>query len=277
MLVAGFFRLGALLRFGSNAVLVGFMNAVGVNIVLGQLANLTGFAAPGGNRVMRSLNTLTSPAMLHWQSVAIGLLTIALIVVLERTAVGSLGLVIAVVVTSALVPKLGLSLVATLDDLGVELGGLPPLTAPSLSLPPELLVPAAAVAFVGMVQGAGISATYPAPDGHRADASRDFVGQGAANVACAVTGRMPVGGSASASALNHAAGARSRLAPAVAAVVMLIVVVLFGPAVAHVAMPALAGLLIVVGIRTTKPGLARATDDAHTWVASRQVGGSDPP
>lgn len=253
MLAAGFFRLGALLRFVSNAVLVGFMNAVGVNIVLGQLPNLTGFAAPGGNRVIRSLNTLTSPAMLHWQSVTTGLLTIVLIVLIERTRLGSLGLVIAVVATSALVPVLGWTAVATLDDLDVELGGLPALTMPSLSLLPELLVPAAAIAFVGLVQGAGISATYPAPDGHRADPSRDFIGQGAANVACAVTGGMPVGGSASASALNHAAGARSRLAPAIASVVMLLVVVLLGPAVAHVAMPALAGLLILVGIRTIKP------------------------
>ena len=43
----GLLKLGSLLRFVSNAVLVGFMNAVGVNIVLGQLANLTGYTAAG--------------------------------------------------------------------------------------------------------------------------------------------------------------------------------------------------------------------------------------
>jgi SulP family sulfate permease len=42
MLVAGLLKLGSMLRFVSNAVMVGFINAVGVNIVLGQLANLTG-------------------------------------------------------------------------------------------------------------------------------------------------------------------------------------------------------------------------------------------
>ena len=72
MLVAGVLKLGSLLRFVSNAVLVGFMNAVGVNIVLGQLSNLTGYAAPGGNRVVRAINTVLSPAALDWRSVTIG-------------------------------------------------------------------------------------------------------------------------------------------------------------------------------------------------------------
>ena len=48
MLAAGLFRLGSVLRFVSNAVMVGFINAVGVNIVLGQLANFTGYQAPKG-------------------------------------------------------------------------------------------------------------------------------------------------------------------------------------------------------------------------------------
>jgi len=45
MLAAGFLRAGSLLRFVSNAVMVGFISAVGVNIILGQLANLTGYKA----------------------------------------------------------------------------------------------------------------------------------------------------------------------------------------------------------------------------------------
>ena len=253
MLAAGFLKLGSLLRFVSNAVLVGFMNAVGVNIILGQLSNLTGYAAAGGNRVVRAINTVLSPAALDWRSVAVGVATIALIVALERTRVGSIGLVVAVIATSALAALLGWTTVATLNDLGVSLQGLPPLTLPSVDLAPELLVPAASLAFVGLVQGAGISAMYGRADGQRVDASRDFIGQGAANAACSVTGGMPVGGSASASAINAAAGARTRRAPMIAAVVMAAVVMLFGSAVGYLAMPALAGLLILVGFRTIKP------------------------
>ena len=64
---------------------------------------------------------------------------------------------------------------------------------------------------------------------------------------------MPVGGSLSASALNKAAGARSRQAPLIAGLVMVVVIVVFGDAIGHVAMPALAGLLILIGVRTIKP------------------------
>ena len=105
MLAAGFLRLGSVLRFVSNAVMVGFISAVGVNIILGQLANLTGYKAEGANRVIRAVNTLVHPGELHLQSLAIGVLTIALILVLERTKAGPLGLVLAVIVTSASWPS----------------------------------------------------------------------------------------------------------------------------------------------------------------------------
>ena len=48
MIVAGALRLGSVLRFVSNAVMVGFVNAVGVNIMLGQLGNFTGYEGQGG-------------------------------------------------------------------------------------------------------------------------------------------------------------------------------------------------------------------------------------
>jgi SulP family sulfate permease len=71
MLVAGFLRLGSVLRFVSNAVMVGFLSAVGVNIVLGQLANFTGYDAEGSNRVARAFDTLVHPGQLHVQTVAV--------------------------------------------------------------------------------------------------------------------------------------------------------------------------------------------------------------
>ena len=130
-----------------------------------------------------------------------------LILVLERTPLGSLGLVVAVVATSALVSALGWH-VATVQDLGVPLGSLPGPMLPDVGLVPELLVPALSLALVGLVQGAGISANFPNEDGSYPDASRDFVGQGVANVASGVFQGMPVGGSVSGTSLNKAAGAR---------------------------------------------------------------------
>jgi SulP family sulfate permease len=253
MLIAGLLRLGSMLRFVSNAVMVGFMNAVGVNIVLGQLANLTGYAAEGSNRVVRAVDTLLHPGSLDGRTLVVGLATIALILLLERTPMRSLGLVVAVVVTSAAAQLLDWTQVATLDDLGVAVDGLPTPELPLLSAIPSLIIPALSLALVGLVQGAGISANFPNPDGNYPDASRDFMGQGVANVASGVLRGMPVGGSVSASALNKEAGARSRWSLVIASVVMAVVIVAFGGIVGSVAMPALAGLLILIGVRTIKP------------------------
>jgi sulfate permease, SulP family len=268
MMAAGLLKLGGLLRFVSNAVMVGFINAVGVNIVLGQLANLTGYSSPLGSRITRALDTLLHPGRLHWQSVTIGVATMVLIVALERTPLGSLGLVVAVIGTSAIAMGLGWD-VAKVHDLGAELGTLPRPQFPQLNLVPSLLVPALSLAVVGVVQGAGISANFPNPDGSFPDASRDFTGQGVANVASGVFQGMPVGGSVSASSLNKAAGARTRLSLVIAGAVIAVSILLLGRPIGNIAMPALAGLLVVVGVRTIKPA-----DLASVWrtgVAQRVV------
>ena len=253
MLAAGFLRLGSVLRFVSNAVMVGFISAVGVNIILGQLANLTGYKAEGANRVVRAVNTVIHPGELHLQSLAIGIVTVALILLLERTRAGPLGLVLAVIITSASVAVLGWAGVATVGELSEIPRALPLPEAPMLRLVPSLVVPAMSLAFVGLVQGAAISAGFPNPDGRYPDASRDFIGQGAANVVAGIFRGMPVGGSMSATSLNKAAGARSRIALVIAGAVMAVVILAFAGLVGHIALPALAGLLMLVGYRTIKP------------------------
>ncbi len=253
MLAAGLLRLGTVLRFVSNAVMVGFINAVGVSILLGQLANLTGYDADGANRLVRAVNTILNPDQIDIATLVVGVATIALIVLLERTRLGAIGLVVAVMATSAAAQVVGWSDVATLSDLGVDPDTLPRPELPLLSSVPALILPAVSLAFVGLVQGAGISANFTNPDGSYPDASRDFVGQGAANVASGLLQGMPVGGSVSASSLNKEAGARSRQSLLFAALVMVVVIVAFGDAVAYVAMPALAGLLMLIGYRTVKP------------------------
>ena len=58
ILAAGFLRLGSVLRYVSNTGMTGFISAVGVNIILGKLANLTGYKAAGAHRVIRAINTV---------------------------------------------------------------------------------------------------------------------------------------------------------------------------------------------------------------------------
>lgn len=252
MILAGLFKLGFILRFVSNSVMVGFMTAVGINIILGQLENFTGYTSDGSNRITRTIDTVLSPMQLDWRTVAIGMATIAMILLLERTKLGALGMVVAIIAGSALVPLLGWE-VLQLNDITEIPSGLPVPAVPLLSAVPDLIIPAIALAFVGLVQGAGISASVANPDGEYPDASRDFLGQGVGNVVSGVFRGMPVGGSASATALITEGGMRTNMAKIIAGVVMAITIIFFATAVGYIAMPALAALLIIVGFRSIKP------------------------
>ena len=136
--------------------------------------------------------------------------------------------------------------------------GLPMPVLPSLGDLAYLALPALSLAFVGLVQGAAVAAGVPNTDGKPADDSRNFVGQGVGSIVSGVFRGMPVGGSMSASALIVAAGARTRLALFIAAGVMALVILLASGVVSLVAMSALAGLLIVVGVKAIKPARIRS-------------------
>jgi SulP family sulfate permease len=254
MLAAGLLKLGSLLRYVPNAVMTGLINAVAVLIVLGLLDNFTGYASEGPNKVARALDLFRNLDQVVLPSAMVGIATILLILTLEKTRLGALGMVAAIIVASLLVPLAGWDTVQQVSDIADVPGSLPRPVLPPLSVIPPLIIPAISLAFVGLVQGAGVSKNYANPDGKYPDVSRDFVGEGAANVFAGLFQGMPVGGSVSATSLAVNAGARTRFANIFAGLTMAAVILLFGQAVGYIALPAIAGLLIVIGFRTLKPG-----------------------
>ena len=258
-LLAGLFRLGFLLRFVSNAVMTGFLNGVAVLIILGQLSDLTGFASMFSNRVAQALDLLLRINQIDpWVS-AIGALSLALIVLMlwvERLrrfafiiAIAAATVLLAVLTIPALPSAEAFAAVPTVGDISTIPRSLPRLAIPDPSLFLTLLLPAFSVAAIGLVQGAGVSQGTPNPDGRYPNVSRDFLGQGAANIATSLAGGIPAGGSVSGTALIVSAGGKSRwcnifVGPFVAAIVLLA-----APLVELVPMPALAALLIVAGFQ----------------------------
>ena len=88
MLFLGLAKLGMLLNYVSQSVMIGFISAVGVNIVLGQLDGFTGYEAEGSNRVSRAFDLLFHLGDIEPTTFTVGLTTIVLILVLERTRAG---------------------------------------------------------------------------------------------------------------------------------------------------------------------------------------------
>jgi SulP family sulfate permease len=107
--------------------------------------------------------------------------------------------------------------------LGQVTGGFPNF---SLDLPweslPELVVPALIIAVVGFAEPTSIARYYATLERTRWDPDRELISQGLANVAAAVAGGFPAGGSFTRSALVRDAGARTRLAGGVTGVVVLV-------------------------------------------------------
>ena len=253
MLIGGLFKLGSLIRWVPNAVMTGFVNAVALLIILGQLGDFTGYDTVGANKISQTINLFLNVNQVDLPTLMVGLTTIFLIITLEKTRLGPLGLVAAMIVASMLPALFGWDSVVLLNDIVEVPNSLPRPVLPAFNLVLALIIPALSLAFVGLVQGASITQSYVNPDGDYPDASGDFVGQGIANIASGLFQGMPVGGSFSATSLVVNAGARSRFANIFAGLVMAVVIVLFGSAIGYIAMPAMAGLLIVVGFRTFKP------------------------
>jgi MFS superfamily sulfate permease-like transporter len=83
---ASFMRLGAVADFLSKPILVGFMNGVAINVVLSQLGVLFGFRIEASGIVPRTLEFIERLAATHWPTLAVGLATMALLLLLPRVS-----------------------------------------------------------------------------------------------------------------------------------------------------------------------------------------------
>jgi SulP family sulfate permease len=275
-LLAGLLRLGFLLRFVSNAVMTGFLNGVAALIILGQLSDLTGYESQFRNSVVRGLDLLIHLSQIDLPTTIVGLLTLALIVGLLVSklkrfafiiAIAAVTLIVAILTVPALASAPFFASVETVADVTTIPRALPDFALPNITLFGSLLLPAFSVAVIGLIQGAGVSQGTPNPNGKYPDVSRDFVGQGVANLATSFVGGLPAGGSISGTALILGAGARSRWTNIFAGLFVAMVVLLIAPLVERVPMPALAALLIVAGFQ----GL-RIEQAITAWNTSRVTG-----
>ncbi len=255
-LVAGLLRAGSILRFVSDPVMTGFLNGVAVLIILGQLGELTGYRSPFPNAVARAADLLLRLHRVDVRTTVIGGLALAAIIALLRSrlarfafvlAIGLATTLLAVLSLPALDPSHAWQTVRIVRDVSSIPRSLPSLSLPQPSMLLAMLVPALSVAIIGLVQGAGVSQAYVNPDGKFPDVSRDFLGQGAANVATGLGGGLPAGGSISGTALILGAGARSRWTNVFGGIGVAAIVLVAAPFAELVPMPALAALLIVAG------------------------------
>ncbi|MFB8004111.1 SulP family inorganic anion transporter [Nocardia sp. NPDC056000] len=254
MIAAAALRLGRYTRFVSHSVMTGFLLGIAANIVFGQLPDLTGVSARGDVAAGKAVYVVTHPGEIDVPSLVTGTLAIALLVGLARTRLRLIASLGALVVPTLLVLAAGWDSVRRVSDAGAIPSGFPLPHLPDITaISPSLIGGAAAVAVIVLVQGAGVADAAPNPNGRRSQANRDFTAQGVGNVAAALFRGMPVGGSVGQTALNSAAGARTRWAAIWSGVWILAILVAFAGVVGRVPMPTLAAVLIVAAIGSLDP------------------------
>lgn len=234
-IVAGYLRLGSLMRFVSRSVVTGFVNALAILIFMAQLPELTNVG---------------------WHVYAMTAAGLAIIYLLPGLPViGRLlpSPLVCILVLTAVSMYLGLD-VRTVGDMGEMPDTLPVFLWPDVPLNLETLwivLPySSALAVVGLLESMMTATIVDDLTDTPSDKNRECKGQGIANVASGLIGGMAGCAMIGQSIINVTSGGRTRLSTFTAGVALLIMVVFLSDWVSQIPMPALVAVMIMVSIGT---------------------------
>lgn len=257
LVIGGLLKAGRLISLIPEAVIEGFTIGIAVIIAVSQLKDLLGeTVAEMPAELIHILPALwTARESVNLSALAIGLSAIVLIVVFNRIAVRLPGSIIAIAIGSAAVAFLALPVETLHSRFGSLPNGLPWISLPPISLEriSQLLPSAFVIAFLAGVESllSALVADRMIGGAHRSNA--ELLAQGAANIASPLFGGLPATGAIARTATNVRAGGRTPVAGIVHAIVILLVMVVAAPLAGYLAMPALAGLLIVTAWVMSEP------------------------
>lgn len=257
LLAAGALRLGNLIQFIPEAVVNGFTLGIALIIATSQLKDLFGLQIdhlPAD--FLHKLPALWegrgsfSPAAL-----GIGLSTLLLIILFRRLAPRWPGLIVAVGITSATVALAGLPVDTITSRFGDLPSGLPMPAFPDVTLARlrELLPSALIIAFLAGVESllSALVADRMIEGRHRPNA--ELIAQGAANLGSGLFGGLPATGAIARTATNVKAGGRTPVAGIVHALTLFGIMVSLSGLAGQLALPALAGLLLLTAWNMSEP------------------------
>lgn len=251
-LAMGLARLGAVVNFISHTVVIGFTAGAALLIVASQIKNFFGLAVPRGASFHETL--LYAGEHLgeaHLWVTLVGVVTVVAGVLAKRFLPRWPYMIVAML-AGGLVAAL-LNKVLGQSTTGIETVGALPRAVPSLSMPDlsfstlqGLLFPAAVVALLGLTEAVAIARSIATRSRQRLDSNQEFIGQGLSNVAGAFFSAYPSSGSFNRSGINYASGARTPLAAALSAPILLAIAVVAAPLAAYLPVAAMAGILFIV-------------------------------
>lgn len=243
-LLAGLLKLGSVTSFIAKPVLRGFAFGLAVTIILKQVASAVDVHLSNGN-LIRFVPQLLEQWP-QWNRVgllvaAVALLVLCLCARFRRVPGGLLVVALGIAASQWLnLPAYGVKLIGVID-LSLEVPRLPVLPFADWLRLGEL---AFAMVMILYAESYGSISSFALKHGDRVSSNRDLLALGAANLLSGLFHGMPAGAGYSATSANEAAGAGSRLAGVVAALVVLLIVLTVLPYIALTPEPVLAAIVI---------------------------------
>ncbi|GLS86012.1 sodium-independent anion transporter [Cypionkella aquatica] len=235
----GFARLSSLMRYVSNSVRTGFVNALAVLIFAAQLPHIVNAGALG------------------YGVIAAGL---AIIYLAPRLITAIPAPLICVIVLTGLCAVLGID-VPRISDLGQLPEGLPIFALPQVPFDLELLniifLPALAIAMVGLLESLMTAGVVDDQTGTPSNKDAEARGLGLANMATSLFGGIAGCGMIGQTVSNVKYGGRGRLSTMAAGGILLILMVALKDVVGQVPVAALVAIMIMVSIDTFDWGSLR--------------------
>ena len=265
MLALGALRLGLLVNFISQPVIVGFTAGAGVLILVSQLGPLTGIEVPAGTSMAGTLvRVLERLGEIRPAVVAVATVTVLVSWGVRRLRPRWPSVVIAMLAGVAAAVALNAAFgvattgIAMLDPIARR---LPPLSWPHVDprVLGQLSGVAVAVAIVSLTQSVSIAKAIALRTGQRIDGNQEFIGQGLSNIAAGLFSGFPTSASVNRSGPNLEAGAVTPMAAVFSGVLLAAIVLAFAPLVAWLPLPAVAGVLCLAGWSLIDVGRIRAT------------------
>ncbi|ABJ10828.1 TPA: SulP family inorganic anion transporter [Pseudomonas aeruginosa] len=247
-IVAGLARAGFIASFLSRPILVGYLNGIGLSLLVGQLGKLFGYEAATSGFVAGILALLENLLHIHWPTLILGSLSLLLMVLLPRRFPQLPGALCGVLLASLAAALLGL------DRYGVELlgevpAGLPQLSWPQTSLEElkSLLRDATGITVVSFCSAMLTARSFAARHGYSINANHEFVALGLANIGAGVSQGFAISGADSRTAVNDMVGGKTQLVGVIAALVIAATLLLLNKPLGWVPMPALGAVLLLAG------------------------------
>jgi len=231
-IIAGYLRLGSLMRFVSRSVVTGFVNALAILIFMAQLPELID--------VTWHVYAMT----------AAGLFIIYTFPLLTTKVPSPL---VCILVLTGVAMVLGLD-IRTVGDMGELPDDLPIFLWPEVPLNLEtlwIILPySLPLAVVGLLESLMTATIVDELTDTPSDKNRECKGQGLANIGAGLFGGMAGCAMIGQSVINVKSGGRTRLSTLIAGVVLLILVVFLDEWVSQIPMAALVAVMIMVSIGT---------------------------